>query len=118
MVRLQRTCARGATSRWRGWRWGILRGAIIGILPIVGACSNSVKQSHEINGWNGQLDHPVVISGNPGHDSLVNAAAEAQLSESDWRVLESLGPKAIWQRIDEMNRSTRERTEQQRSQLA
>jgi type II secretory pathway component GspD/PulD (secretin) len=79
-------------------------------LPIVGACSSSVKQSHEINGWNGQLDHPVVISGNAGHDSLVNAAAEAQLSESDWRVLESLGPKAIWQRIDEMNRSTRERS--------
>lgn len=93
-----------------GWRKIVLRAAICGIVPFLGACSNSVKQSHEIGGYSGGLDRPVVLSGNPGHDSLVYAATETQLNESDWRVLQSLGPKAIWERIDEMNRSTRERT--------
>ena len=104
-------CTEGAerTRAVSGWRKIVLRAAVFGILPFVGACANSVKQSHEINGWNGGLDRPVVISGRSEHDSLVNAATEDQLNESDWRVLQSLGPKAIWDRIDEMNRSTRER---------
>src|SRR5439155_2500739 len=32
-----------------------------------------------------------------------------QLNEADWRVLESLGPKAIWERIADMNRSAKDR---------
>lgn len=91
------------------WKTQILRAAVIGIVPFLTACSNQVKQSQELGKWNPNLEQPVVISGNPQHDAAVHQATQDQLSESDWRVLESLGPKSIWQRIDELSKSAKEK---------
>src|SRR5688500_5720391 len=91
-----------------GWRRSILRAAIIGVLPLVGACANSVKESAKIDSFN-PSPRPMVLSGNPTRDSLANDLSDQQLSEADWRLLQSLGPKAIWERIAERNRSARVR---------
>ena len=92
----------------QGWKRKILAAAVLAALPLVTGCANSVKQSHEISNLSPALDRPVVISGRPDHDSLVNAAVDEQLSEADWKVLESLGPKAIWDRIASMSKSAKE----------
>ena len=76
-----------------GWKKQILTAAIIGILPLVGACANQdqqkIKQSHQLVGGS-TLERPIVISGNPSRDSLVNSATDEQLNEADWKVLEAL----------------------------
>ena len=96
----------------KGWRTKILRAAIIGVVPFMGACAgqnaDKVKQSHQLVGM-GQMERPLVLSGRAGHDTIVNNATDDQLNEADWKVLESLGPKAIWERIAEMSHSAKER---------
>jgi type II secretory pathway component GspD/PulD (secretin) len=91
------------------WARKMLCAAVMGALPLVVGCASSVKQSHEISNFAPTMERPVVLSSRPAHDSLVNAAVNEQLSEADWKVLESLGPKAIWDRIAEMSRSAKER---------
>jgi general secretion pathway protein D len=79
------------------------------MLPILSiGCAQDVKQKAEFGKWSA-ADRPMVLSSRPAHDTIVNDATEEQLSEADWRVLQSLGPKAIWDRIAEMNKSSRER---------
>jgi general secretion pathway protein D len=107
MVQSQDSMIRG-TRIARGWRGKVLAAAVLGILPLAGGCAHEVKQSAQLGTWSA-ADRPVVLSGNPAHDAAVHAATEEQLSEADWRLLESLGPKSIWQRIDEMNKSVKER---------
>jgi len=89
------------------WKRCILRAAIIGALPFIGACADTVKESHELSSYT-PPDRPMVISGDSARDSAANASAEQQLSATDWQILESLGPKAIWDRIAEMNHAARE----------
>src|SRR5688572_2573176 len=90
------------------WQRFVLRTAILGVVPFIGACAQSVKESAKISSWN-PPSRPMVLSGSPQRDSIANELSDQQLSEADWRLLQSLGPKAIWERIAEMNRSARER---------
>src|SRR5687768_11637600 len=85
----------------QGWRRRILYTAVLAALPALG-CAENVKQSNQLGAWSA-ADRPVVLSGSPARDSLANTAADEQLSEADWKLLESMGPKAIWERIAEMN---------------
>lgn len=48
----------------------------------------------------GNLNPPVVISGKPARDTRGLMAADDQLSEADWKILERLGPKPIWEQIE------------------
>src|SRR4051812_42362294 len=95
-----------------GWKSQILRAAVIGIIPLVGACADQnadkVKHSHQLLSGS-TMERPMVISGNSSRDSIVNNSVDEQLNEADWKVLESLGPKAIWERLAEMGRSNKER---------
>lgn len=88
-----------------GWRRKILYTAVLAALPALG-CAENVKHSAQLGGWSA-ADRPVVLSGSPLRDSLAYAAADEQLSEADWKLLEGLGPKAIWERIAEMNKSSK-----------
>jgi len=94
------------------WRQFILRAAIVGVLPGVSllgmGCAHSVKHSAKVAEFN-PASKPMVLSGSPARDSVADQVSDQQLTEADWRLLQSLGPKAIWERIAEMNRSSRER---------
>ena len=74
----------------RAWGRKILFASVLAATPFLGACANSVKESAQF-GTGGGPQHPVVLSGSPARDSLANAAADQQLSETDWRLLEQLG---------------------------
>jgi type II secretory pathway component GspD/PulD (secretin) len=80
----------------------VILAAVAATLPLAGGCASSVKQSAQF-ATNSPAQKPMVISGKPARDTLANEAADQQLSESDWKLLEQLGPKAIWQRIAELN---------------
>src|SRR5688572_1601060 len=110
MVRLNTGNAGGCTDLARTWRNCIVRAAIVGVLPILSiGCAQSTKQTAEFGKWSAAADRPVVLSSKPAHDTIVHEATDEQLSEADWKVLQALGPKAIWDRIAEMNKSSRQR---------
>ena len=110
MVRLDTGNTRGSGRAAEAWRSFILRAAVVGILPILSVgCAQKVQQKAEFGKWSAAAERPMVLSSRPGHDTIVNEATDEQLSEADWRVLQALGPKAIWDRIAEMNKSSRER---------
>jgi type II secretory pathway component GspD/PulD (secretin) len=44
-------------------------------------------------------DEPDVISATPVRDSIALAQAEERLSETDWKQLEKLGPRPIWEQL-------------------
>src|SRR5947207_4663297 len=89
----------------------VLCSAILGVLPLVGGCAGQqqVKETAELGYWENATEHPLVLSGNSAHDTAVNSASDEQLSEADRKILEQLGPKAIWERIGSMNKAARER---------
>ena len=109
MVRSDTGNARGSARAAKAWKSSILRATVVGMLPILSiGCAQKVQQKAEFGKWSA-ADRPMVLSSRPNHDSIVNDATEEQLSEADWRVLQALGPKAIWDRIAEMNKSSRDR---------
>ena len=55
----------------------------------------------------GNLNPPVVISSKPATDTRAFLEADEQLSEADWKVLEKLGPRPIWQQVNEKGRRGR-----------
>ncbi|MFW5839323.1 MAG: type II secretion system protein GspD [Planctomycetota bacterium] len=66
-------------------------------------CNDHVNNYTKFGGWaSGSLDHPVVISGQPGADSMAFSASENVLSDHDWQVLEKIAPRPIWERIAKM----------------
>ena len=111
MVRLHSGNAGGSRHAAGAWRSRILQAAVVGLLPIFSiGCAQNVKETAEFGKWSAAADRPpLVLSSKPMHDTIVHEATDEQLSEADWRVLQALGPKAIWDRIAEMNKSSRER---------
>ncbi len=103
-------CIRSAERSCPSLKSRILKAAIVGIVPFVSiACSTQDKQTRQVHDWTPAMDRPMVISGSPTRDTFAAAAVDQQLSEADWKILESLGPKTIWERIAEMSRSAKER---------
>ena len=47
----------------------------------------------------GSLNPPVVISSRPNADARAFAESDEQLTEADWKVLEKMGPRPIWQQV-------------------
>jgi type II secretory pathway component GspD/PulD (secretin) len=90
------------------WKRKILCTAVAGAMPLMVGCASSVKESRQI-GNGSWMERPVVLSGRPDHDTVVHNATEEQLSEADWKVLEALGPKAIWDRLNEISKASKER---------
>src|SRR5205809_6324994 len=84
----------------------VLRAAAVGAIGLnVVACTSSVKKTAQLGGWSPAADRPIIISGTPARDSKANDQADQQLSESDWKALQQLGPRPIWDRIAELNKS-------------
>jgi len=47
----------------------------------------------------GTLNPPMVISGSPKRDAAAFTQSQDQLSDADWKQLEKLGPRPVWQQI-------------------
>ena len=106
--------AAGCRSSERGKRLTsrIVTSAVLGSILIgAAACSSNeskTKQHTQFVDWRG-ADQPMVLSGSPSRDTRANALADSKLEEADWRILESLGPKAIWERLEELGKRSRDK---------
>jgi type II secretory pathway component GspD/PulD (secretin) len=70
-------------------------------------CTESAEQYTRFGGWSsGGRDKPAqgIISGNPGRDGSAYAASEEVLSEHDWKQLEKIAPRPIWEKIHRLRR--------------
>lgn len=73
----------------------IIAGLFIGL----GGCASKVPSGEGLPRAEGSYNPPRVISATPERDQLALAAADDQLTEAHWRILEKLGPKPIWQQL-------------------
>jgi type II secretory pathway component GspD/PulD (secretin) len=89
----------------------LLAPAVMGLslLTLGTGCASKPKPQPEAVRHEGTLNPPVVISGKPARDTRALLQADDQLSEADWKVLEKLGPRPIWEQID--NRAKRSRAD-------
>src|SRR5690349_5264255 len=87
----------------------------VAALLVAGGCASSQKKE-EPKGEiipavqaEGTLNPPSVISGKPARDTRAIMQADETLSEADWKVLEKLGPRPIWQQIDKKKSRSKEK---------
>lgn len=55
----------------------------------------------------GQINPPVVISAHPAKDTAAYAESDDQLTAADWRELEKLGPRPVWEELEAKCRNHR-----------
>ncbi len=96
----------------------ILRGlapaaGLVLLCAVCGCADESVTQSTELGDWIQSPDSPTVISGNPDRDAAAFAETERQLSEADWRRLEEIAPRPIWERLEDAHKALQGEREQQ-----
>lgn len=77
------------------------------ILIAFGGCAGKKAQPPAPLVQDGSLNPPVVISSKPATDTRAYVEADEQLSEADWKVLEKLGPRPIWQQVNAKGRKSR-----------
>ena len=76
------------------------------ILIASGGCTESViRQYTRLGKWTSPGETPTVISGTPKSDQAAFDASEETLSEADWKILEQIAPRPIWERIHEIRSS-------------
>src|SRR5688572_2038315 len=77
----------------------VLLAAVLGLLPLAAGCSAPAKPPQQATKMEGGLNQPTVISSRPAQDTAALHAADDQLKEADWLILQKLGPRPIWERI-------------------
>jgi Flp pilus assembly secretin CpaC len=88
----------------------LLAPGLVGLsLMLAGAgCASKPKPHPEAVRHEGTLNPPVVISGKPARDTRALLQADDQLTEADWKVLEKLGPRPIWEQVDKKSKRSRD----------
>lgn len=78
-------------------------------LIALGGCAGKPKAQPEapVAQQQGTLNPPEIISSKPATDRRAYLEADEQLSEADWKVLEKLGPRPIWQQVNDKGRRSR-----------
>jgi len=77
---------------------------ILGAVVLPGCSESVIRQYTRLDRWTQPPDTPTVLSGTPKTDQAAFDASEETLSEADWKVLEQLAPRPIWERIHEARR--------------
>ncbi len=72
--------------------------ALAGLASLAG-CSESIEQYTKFGGWSRSPDEPLVFSGAPSRDAEALGASRAVFSDHDWKVLEKIAPRPIWERL-------------------
>ena len=74
------------------------------VLVALSGCSESVLEYTKFGSWSQSPKEPVVFSGSPSRDAAAHGASLDVLTEHDWKVLEKIAPKPIWERLAEARR--------------
>jgi type II secretory pathway component GspD/PulD (secretin) len=84
----------------------------------LGGCTQDVAQYVKLHGWTSSPDNPTILSGSPERDAAAYQAASGTLTEADWRVLERIAPRAIWERLQERRKEALAVAEDQQADAA
>lgn len=88
------------------FRWPIHLGCLGLVFLTVGCADSSQKMA--LPRTAGNFNPPRVISGHPDQDLRAFMAADEQLSDADWRLLEQFGPRVAWERLEGLRRTRAE----------
>ena len=91
-------------GRRRRWASGLL---VAGLAVAIAGCAAKPKPEVSTVKHDGTLNPPVVISGKPARDGRAFMISDEELSEADWKILEKLGPRPIWQQVNDKTRRNR-----------
>ena len=80
-----------------------------GLLTLSGCSEAVIKQYTKLGKWAHPADTPTVLSGTPRADQAAFDASEQVISEADWKILEQIAPRHIWEQIDDVRRKYHER---------
>ncbi len=69
---------------------------------LASGCNESIRQYVELGEWYRKPDNPMIISGQPDEDLNAYRGSFDELSEADWRALERVAPRPIWQKIADL----------------
>lgn len=88
----------------------LYRLVLCSIVFFLAGCADSVvRQYSELGPWTQSTDSPTVLSGTPDIDQAAYDASEETIGEADWKVLEQIAPRPIWERIGEAKRDAQGR---------
>ena len=71
---------------------------------LTGCADSVIRQYSELGPWTQPGDSPTVLSGTPQFDQAAFDASQETIAEADWRVLEQIAPRPIWERIGKAKR--------------
>lgn len=97
--------SRARRLRRRGVAAGALRVSLASVVCGLGlalaGCASPKKPvaGPTVARQEGEINPPLVISNNPQRDTRANDAADERLSDTDWKQLEKLGPRPIWEQL-------------------
>ena len=69
-------------------------------------CADSVQQYVKLAGWSHSPDNPVVISGNADPDAEAFRGSFKEMSQADWKVLEDIAPRPMWEKLARLQDKT------------
>jgi len=70
-----------------------------GMVLSLGGCAETIEQYTRFGGWSRSPKEPMIFSGNPSRDASAYGVSKDVLSENDWKVLERIAPRPIWERL-------------------
>lgn len=94
-----------SVNRFCGLHWVAARrwtmGASIAwaLLQLGGCAAQKPAAPPTVERATGSFNQPLVLSSRPKEDSAALAGAHEELSAADWRELEELGPRPIWEHL-------------------
>lgn len=69
------------------------------------ACSTKAQAPSEpLSRTEGSMNRPEILSGSPERDAAADTKSEEMLTDADWQVLERLGPRPIWEKLEAEHR--------------
>ena len=88
----------------------VLRGIVTCVISLatitqLAACSATAQSPIAPASAEGAMNRPIVISGSPERDTLANDKSDEKLTAADWQVLERLGPRPVWEKLESWHRA-------------
>jgi len=76
--------------------------ALLALVAGAAGCANSMQQYVKLAGWSHSPDKPVVLANSSPTDTAAFRGTFKDMSQADWRVLEKIAPRPLWERIARM----------------
>jgi type II secretory pathway component GspD/PulD (secretin) len=70
---------------------------------LASGCAEGMQQYVELAGWSTSPDRPVILTDASPSEAAAFKGSLKEMSRADWRVLEKIAPKPLWERIAKLH---------------